>query len=64
MELAKILRRELTAAQRIDDDASEAHLYAILLWDQCFRFPSPDGLSLGPISIPHRLICLLLVLDS
>ncbi len=63
MELAKILRRELTVAQRIDEGESKAHLYAIILWDQCFRFPSPNGSSLGSISIPHRLTCLHLVLE-
>lgn len=61
MELAKILREELTAAQRIDEGESKAHLYAILLWDQCFRLPSPNELALGSMSIPHRSMCLLLV---
>ena len=61
MGLAKMWRRELTAAQRIDEGASEAHLCAICLRDQRFRLLSPDGLPLGSISVPHRLMYLLLL---
>ena len=63
MELAKVLRGELRASQHIDEGESVVHLYAVLLWDQCFRLPSPNASSLGSISISHRLMCLLLVLE-
>ena len=40
-----------------------ALLIAILLWDQGLRLFRPNRLSLGLLSIPHRM-CLLLILES
>ena len=62
MKLAKILRQELTAAQRM-----RMHLMLTCMphffGTNVFVFPAVNGLLLGSLYITRRLMCLLLPLE-